>query len=57
MDWFLECYCDLMGLSIDSLVDVGYFGVVEFGDVVCGMVVVKIILKDFFFWFRYISCW
>ncbi|KAF5190083.1 Phytochrome [Thalictrum thalictroides] len=52
IDWLLEFNKNLAVWSTDSLVDAGYKNAYVLGDGVCGMAVMRIMSKGFFFWFR-----
>ncbi|QHO45378.1 hypothetical protein HN51_014320 [Arachis hypogaea] len=51
--WPSKCHKDSTGLSTDSLSNAGFPRVAALGDVVCGMVAVKISSMDVVFWFNH----
>nr|AHZ63842.1 neochrome 1 [Cylindrocystis sp. VAZE] len=52
VDWLVKSHGKKMAMCTESLSDAGFPGAPALGEDVCGMVAIRLKLKDFLFWFR-----
>nr|AHZ63843.1 neochrome 2 [Cylindrocystis brebissonii] len=52
VDWLIKSHGKKMAMCTESLSEAGFPGAPALGEAVCGMVAIRLKLKDFLFWFR-----